>query len=384
MAAAAENFKATAIANLKEEAEIMGWAKDSEVYKSKFLAIVAEAEAMATAAAAPPVVEQAKAKRQDPPWKDKWEDFTCKGFDAALKMLQQVQKGEWQKDHPHYGYRHDEEKNKCNTKRWVSPDGKTLVRVTEWVAPKDMAMGHYDLQECPSNYRETLVANKEAKLAEKEAKKAERAAKKEAKLKKAADKAAKAEAKAAEEGEKDGEKEGDKGKKDEKVQEEHLSPRAARGAARQDAQLERGKKEAEEKKAAGVQPRNIKTKAQAAMEKAAAPAAPAAGSAGKGGKQTGKQVQSPPSAAAGKPRRTLTKEEGKALKARALAAERAKTKNAKERAAAAKEKKAKEEKAKAEQQGKNLGKRGASRDSGEGASESIAATRTKRHKVTNE
>ena len=67
------------------------------------------------------------------------------------------------------------------------------------------------------------------------------------------------------------------------------------------------------------------------------------------------------------------------MKARALAAERAKTKNAKERAAAAKE-----EKAKAELQGKNLGKRGASCDSGASASESIAATRSKRHKVTNE
>ncbi len=110
MAAAAENFKAMAIANLKEEAEVMGWAKDSDVFKSKFLAIVAEADAMATAAA--PVVEQAKPKRQDPPWQDKWVDFTCKDFDAALHMLQQLQKGEWKRDHPHYGYRHDEDKNK--------------------------------------------------------------------------------------------------------------------------------------------------------------------------------------------------------------------------------------------------------------------------------
>ena len=105
-------------------------------------------------------------------------DFTCKNFEAALNMLQQLQKGEWAKDHPHYGYRLDDDKNKCNTKRWASPDGKLLARVTEWVAPKDMAMGHYELQTSPSDYRQTLVANKEAKAAEKEAKKAAVAAKK--------------------------------------------------------------------------------------------------------------------------------------------------------------------------------------------------------------
>ena len=136
---------------------------------------------MVSVAAPVAVLAKAKAKRQDPPWEDKWVDYTCKDFASMFKELQQVQEGEWVKDPMHESYRMDKEKNKCKTKRWVSPDGETLVRVTEWVAPENMAMGHYDLQTCPSNYRDTLLAQKEAKVAETEAKKAEREAKKEAK-----------------------------------------------------------------------------------------------------------------------------------------------------------------------------------------------------------
>ena len=113
MSAAAENFKATAIANLKEEAEVEGFTKDSDVYKAKFRKIVADAEGMSTVAA--PVAAPAKAKRQDPPWKTITEDFTCKDFDAALHRLQQLQKGEWTRDKPHFGYRLDDDKNKCKT-----------------------------------------------------------------------------------------------------------------------------------------------------------------------------------------------------------------------------------------------------------------------------
>ena len=346
MSAAAENFKATAIANLNVQALVEGWAQDSDIFKAKVRAIMAEAENMATTAAAPvgePVKKEAK--RQDPPWVLKWEDFTAKDFAAAEKMLQQLQRGEWTRDKNYYGYRQDKDKNKCNTRRWVSPDGKTLVRVTEWEAPENMAMGHYDLQTSPSNYRETLVANKEAKVAAKEAKKAAVAAKKEAKAEKAAAKAAKAAAKAAEgkkEGDEEGGEEGDEGKK---AEEEQLSPRAARGAARLGAQLEMAKKKAEEQKKAGVQKKkNIKTTTQVAKEKAAAAAAPAAAPAAAHTPKGGSRAQASPPAAAVKQEKKLTKAQEKKLKDSAAAVERAKTKKAKERAAAAAKKKAKAEK----------------------------------------
>ena len=96
------------------------------------------------------------------------------------------------------------------------------------------------------------------------------------------------------------------------------------------------------------------------------------------------RAQTPPPAAAGKQPRKLTKEQGQALKAHAVAAERAKTKNAKERAAAAKKKK---EQAELE---KFVGKPGEFSFSGEGASvnmgdgKPIVQTRSKRKRGAEE
>ena len=205
MSAAAENFKATAIANLKEEAAMEGWEVTSEEYKSKFRAIIAAANGMAQVAA--PVAEPAKAKRMDPPWETSADEFSSKNWDSIFQHLQQLEKGKWTRDRPHFGYRLDDEKNKRNTKRWVSPKGKMLVRVTELQAPGDLGLGKYEIQTSPSNYREAIIANKKAKEDEKKAKRAAREAKKEAK---AAKKEAKAEKLANKKDEKDeGEGEGE-------------------------------------------------------------------------------------------------------------------------------------------------------------------------------
>ena len=150
MAAAAEDFKQTAIANLKEEAEVEGWAKESDEYKARFRAILAKASAMEAgdAAAAAKEEDTIVRKRVDPPWENKWKNYSCKDWKAMEKQLQLVQKGTWDKDKNHESYRTD----KSKTKRWVSPDEKILVRVTERVAPKNMAMGKYELDTCPADY----------------------------------------------------------------------------------------------------------------------------------------------------------------------------------------------------------------------------------------
>ena len=278
MSAAAEEYKRIAIDNLKEEAAVEDWALDSDAYKTRFRAIVARANEMVAGAAAPVEAPAFKEpKRVDPPWENKWKDYMCKDFKAMFGQLQELQKGTWTKDKMHDSFRMDGSK----TRRWVSPDGETLVRVTQRKAPPDEdSMGMYELCTCPSNYRDVILANKEAKEQAKAEKKAQAKANKEAKeARKAAreaKKAAKDEAPAEE----------DPSQKEPPQEADAEKGRAGRtrtrgGEARAagptlTGTLLRAKNEAAAKALIKGKGKDIKTKGQLAAEKAAALAAAAA------------------------------------------------------------------------------------------------------------
>ena len=317
MSVAAEDFKRIAIANLKEEADVMGWDKQSVEYKDKFRAILAQANEMVGAAAAPAEAAAFKEpKRVDPPWENKWKDYMCKDFKAMFGQLQELQKGTWTKDKMHDSSRTDGSK----TKRWVSPDGETLVRVTQRVAPKDEdSMGMYELCTCPSNYRVAYLAKKEAEEQAKADKKAQAKAKKEAKE---ARKAAKEAKKAAQEALEEAPAEEDPSQQEPSQEADAEKGRARRsrtrgGEARAAGStltgtLLRAKNEAAAKALIMGKGREIKTKGQLAAEKAAAlKAAAAAAQAPAAATPTATPTATPEDAPA--PAKKLTKKEKEQL-----------------------------------------------------------------------